>query len=218
MMPTPPPEAFNVAAVTSLASSLTILLREISRHRHIAITSTDGENADKLVAALPGREFSFEVRGIDAVGRGRKLGGQVNLVKLKERAELHQIWVGCYLRWKKRPAKTFALDTLSWSFFTGRETENILRLRAEWDSDASHPQPHWHFDDETLTTSTDGEIEVQSLCDLHLPMSGWTHSEDYPSCWTHAWPADTDVLVAWSRRTLQVASDQLALYLKRSGV
>lgn len=218
-MTEPTADLFGVRGVTSLANAITDLLREICRQQHVVLASAYGRNADSAIEALlPGKKIDYDTSGSAASGRGRKLNNEIRLVKVKERPELHSIWVNCFLRWEKKPQKTFKLDTLNWSFFTGNERDNIQRLRAEWHNDPEHPQPHWHFDDEVVTTASSGESEFQSLGRVHLPMSGWKHTVEYPSCWTHPRSDDPGMFIEWSRRTIEVCVDQLCYLLEASGI
>ena len=218
--------AFSLHEMRRLNRELTEVVKSVSgEHSYLELAPKVRDEV--LKQAFAGRTFEFRIRG-KATGRAVKpRGGEVELVMVRRRtADLaRDVWVSGYIAWRKNKNGAFDLLKLGWSFFVGGKDagSNRMLLRAEWQGDPRHPQPHWHFDDEILMNA---EGEAAELSRLHLPMSGWTHTVQYsgvigeetvPTCWTPQ-ALTVDFFKKWSDRTLRIASDQLDYFLKTAGV
>jgi hypothetical protein len=220
------PTVFSLPDVNRLNNGLRTVVANITEQRHLAFSATRGEDTDALEAATRGRRVGFELRGAGATGRARRdLDGEVCVAPLRKRFNRgpYHVWVGGYIEWEKLVKKQFALITLDWFFAAGRERsdENIVLLRAEWFHDRSHPQPHWHFDQDIFVPrygTSSGDVATGSLGRLHLPMAGWNNEPDYPLCWSHAANVGPEVFIDWSDRIIRLAADQIEYLLDHSGV
>lgn len=155
------------------------------------------------------------------------------------------LWVSWYEKWEAKQGAVFALDALSWTFYWGTPASGPMTqvIRAEWDTQQAHPQPHWHIHAELLCEMMGRPLSVvdpsaalatpllasaeppghidQGLCleEMHLGMGGraWCSSTPTQECWTHR-IEEEEQLVGWAHQSLQHCVCEIRQRLKRFSI